>query len=309
MISQDKMSNARLIEEIERLKEERNAIILSHNYQPAEIQEIADYLGDSLGLSRKASKTDADVIVFCGVQFMAETAAILSPDKTVLLPDINAGCPMADMLTAEKLRDLKRKHPDAVTVAYVNTSAEVKAEVDICCTSSNAIRVIESLRDASEIIFVPDKYLADYVSKRTDRNLIVWDGFCPSHVKILPEDVLRQKRLHPKAEVMVHPECIPEVIELADEVLSTEGMCRYTKESSASELIVGTETGILHRLRKENPGRRFYPASESAVCPAMKIITLKKILWSLREMRHEIRVPEDIRVRAERAVNRMLNLK
>ncbi|OYT40407.1 MAG: quinolinate synthase [Candidatus Altiarchaeales archaeon ex4484_43] len=233
------MNNAELIEEIERLKEERNAIILSHNYQPAEIQDIADYLGDSLGLSRKASKTDADVIVFCGVQFMAETAAILSPNKTVL-------------------------------------------------------------------IFVPDKYLADYVSKRTDRKLIAWNGFCPSHVRILPDDVLRQKRLHPGAEVMVHPECIPEVIELADEVLSTEGMCRYTKESNASELIVGTETGILHRLRKENPGKRFYPASESAVCPTMKIITLKKILWSLREMRYEVRIPEDIRVRAEMAVNRML---
>jgi len=303
------MSNAKLIEEIHRLKEKRNAVILAHNYQPAEIQDIADYLGDSLELSRKASKTDADVIVFCGVQFMAETAAILSPDKTVLLPDINAGCPMADMITARKLRNLKKKHLDAVTVAYVNTSAEVKAEVDICCTSSNAVKVVGSLKDAKEIIFVPDKYLADYVSKRTGRKLIAWNGFCPSHVKIRPEDVLKQKRLHPRAEVMVHPECIPEVIELADDVLSTEGMCKYAKKSSASELIVGTEIGILHRLRKENPVKRFYPASESSVCPTMKIISLEKILWSLQEMKYEVRVPEDIQIRAKRALDGMLKIR
>ncbi len=300
------MSNEKLIEEIERLKEKRNAIILAHNYQPGEIQDIADHLGDSLGLSRKASKTDADVIIFCGVQFMAETAAILSPDKTVLLPDVKAGCPMADMLTAGKLRDLKKKHPDAVTVAYVNTNAEVKAEVDICCTSSNAVRVVESLKDAPEIIFVPDKYLADYVSKKTNKKLIAWNGFCPSHVKIRPEDILRQKRLHPGAEVMIHPECIPEVIELADDVLSTEGMCKYVKKSRASELIVGTEAGLLYRLRKENPERRFYPASTSAICPTMKIITLKKVLWSLQEMKYAVKVPDDIRIRAEMAVNRML---
>ena len=300
------MSNARLIEEIERLKEERNAIILSHNYQPAEIQEIADYLGDSLGLSRKASKTDADVIVFCGVQFMAETAAILSPDKTVLLPDINAGCPMADMLTAEKLRDLKRKHPDAVTVAYVNTSAEVKAEVDICCTSSNAIRVIESLRDASEIIFVPDKYLADYVSKRTDRNLIVWDGFCPSHVKILPEDVLRQKRLHPKAEVMVHPECNPDVQKASDFVGSTEQMLKYAGETPQAKMAVGTEEGFTYPLKKRYPGKEFVPLDSSAICKEMKIHTLESATRALKDMEPQVKVEKNIAARARKAIERML---
>jgi quinolinate synthase len=303
------MKNARLMGDIQKLKEEKNAIILAHNYQPPEIQDIADHLGDSLGLSIKAAKTNAEVIVFCGVQFMAETAAILSPHKKVLLPDINAGCPMSDMITASKLRSLKKKHPDAVTVAYVNTSAEVKAEVDVCCTSSNAVKVVESLEDAPEIIFVPDKYLADYVSKKTSRKLIAWNGFCPSHVKILPEDVQRQKKLHPRAEVMVHPECIPEVIELADDVLSTEGMCEYAKKTSASELIVGTEVGMIHRLQKENPEKRFYPASNSAVCPTMKIITLEKVLWSLQEMKYTVKVPEDIRLKAKRAVDRMLEIR
>ncbi|MCK4296971.1 MAG: quinolinate synthase NadA, partial [Candidatus Marinimicrobia bacterium] len=217
------MNSSQIIEKIHQLKRERNAVILVHNYQIGEVQDIADYIGDSLGLSVTASKTDADVIVFCGVHFMAETASILSPDKIVLMPDINAGCPMADMITVNALQALKTKHPKAKVVSYVNTTAEVKAESDICCTSSNAIKVVESLKDAEEIIFVPDKYLSHYVSTRTNRNIIPWNGYCPTHVKILPEDILRQKEAYPEAKVIVHPECTPSVIQLADEVLSTSG--------------------------------------------------------------------------------------
>jgi quinolinate synthase len=273
--------NSSLVKKIQRLKKQRNAIILVHNYQIGEVQDIADYIGDSLGLSRTASQTDADVIVFCGVRFMAETASILCPGKKVLMPDISAGCPMADMITPEGLRILKRKHPEAAVVGYVNTSAEVKTEIDICCTSGNAIRVIESLKDVGEIIFVPDKYLSHYVSTRTSRKLIPWNGYCPTHVKILPEDILRQKKAHPRAKVIVHPECTPPVIQLADEVFSTEGMCKYARVSNASEIIVGTEIGLLHRLQKENPEKKFYPVSEKAICPTMKLTTLEKVLWCL----------------------------
>ena len=297
-----------LREKILRLKDERNAVILSHNYQIEEVQDIADYVGDSLGLSRTAAQTDADVIVFCGVHFMAETASILCPDKTVLMPEINAGCPMADMITASQLRDFKLKHPGAPVVCYVNTTAEVKAESDVCCTSANAPKVIGHLDGTGEVIFVPDKYLAAYVSSKTGRRLVPWNGYCPVHVKILPEDLLRQKRAHPRAEMMVHPECTPEVIKLADRVLSTEGMCRHALESGAEEIIVGTEVGILHRLRKENPNKIFYPASEAAICPNMKLTTLERVLWSLEDMKDEVRVPEDIRRRALTAVNRMLEI-
>ncbi|MBL7171095.1 MAG: quinolinate synthase NadA [Candidatus Omnitrophica bacterium] len=297
-----------LVKKIQELKKKRNAIFLVHNYQPGEIQEIADHLGDSLGLSRIASQSDADVIVFCGVRFMAETASILCPDKTVLMPDINAECPMAEMITVDALRALKKEHPEAVVLSYVNTSAEVKAESDICCTSGNAINVVNSLKDAKEIIFVPDKYLAHYVSTKTDKKIIFWNGYCPSHVKILPEHVLRQKKAHPEAKVIVHPECMQSVIQLADEAFSTAGMCKYAKESDASEIIVGTEVGMLYRLRKDNPQKKFYPASEQAVCPNMKLTTLEKVLWSLEDMKHEIKVPEDIRVRAKRAVDKMVSL-
>lgn len=296
-----------ILNEIKKLKAERNAIILAHNYQPPEIQDIADYLGDSLGLSRTASKTDADVIVLCGVHFMAETAAILSPEKKVLLPDSNAGCPMADTLTPEKIRELKKKHPKAVVVCYVNTSAAVKAESDICCTSSNAVEVVESLKE-DEIIFVPDMYLADYISRETGRKLIAWEGCCPTHAGIKPEDILRQKSLHPKAEVIVHPECVPEVIDLADEVLSTEGMCTYVNKASTREFIIGTDVGILYRLRKENPEKRFYAASEESLCSTMKITTLEKVLHSLREMEYQVEVPEDIRTKAKQALDRMLEI-
>ena len=298
----------KLIEEIRKLKKERNAIILSHNYQLPEVQDIADYRGDSLELSRIAAKSDARVIVFCGVYFMAETASILSPDKTVIMPDKNAGCPMANMITAADLRELKDRHPKAVVVGYVNTSAEVKAELDICCTSTNAVRVVSNLKDAEEIIFVPDKYLADFVSKRSGRRLISWDGYCPTHVKILPEDIIRSIRLYPKAKVIAHPECTPEVIALADEALSTGKTCEYVKQSEAKEFIVATEVGLAYRLQKDNPGKKFYPASELAVCPNMKRTNLEKVLWSLEEMKDEVRVPDEIRQKARKALDAMLSM-
>jgi len=297
-----------LIEEIKKLKKERKAIILVHNYQPPEIQDIADFLGDSLELSRMASKTKAEVIVFCGVHFMAETASILCPDKKVLMPDINSGCPMADMITAEGLRELKSKYPEATVVGYVNTSAEVKAELDICCTSANAVSVISKLKDTDEIIFVPDKYLADYVSKKTRRRLIVWEGFCPIHVEILVSDVTKQIKLHPQAKVIVHPECTLEVISLADAVLSTSQMCRYVAEEKDSEFIIGTEIGLLYKLQKDNPNKRFYAVTDLAICPDMKKITYEKILWSLEELKDEVKIPEKIRIKAKRAIDRMLEI-
>jgi len=297
-----------LVEKIKKLKKEKNAVILAHNYQIDEVQDIADYVGDSLGLSIQASKTDADVIVFCGVYFMAETAKILSPHKTVLIPDPEAGCPMADMITADQLRALKAQHPRAKVLCYVNTTAEVKAECDLGCTSSNALQLVrEAFREDEEIIFVPDKYLANYVSTQLGRPFITWKGFCPTHARILPEAVEEQIRLHPEAEVMVHPECTPGVIALADKVLSTGGMCTYARESASKEFIVGTEVGILRRLRLENPGKKFYPASELAVCPNMKRTTVEKVLWSLEGMTHEVTVPEEVRLRAHGCIERMLS--
>jgi len=300
-------SDAKLIGDILHLKEQRKAIILAHNYQLGEVQDIADFVGDSLELSQKAARTDAEVIVFCGVYFMAETAFILCPDKTVLLPDMNAGCPMADMITAEKLRERKREFPSAAVVCYVNSTAEVKAESDICCTSANAVKVVESL-DAKEILFIPDQYLGHYVSTKTDKKMVFWPGFCPTHVRIQPQDITRLRLEYPQAKIVVHPECRPEVIALADEVLSTGGLCRYANRSDVKEMIVGTEVGIIHRLRKENPGKKFIPASEQAICPNMKLITLEKILWSLEEMATEIKVPEEIRLKAKAAVDKMLAL-
>ena len=296
----------KLKEKINKLKKERKAVILVHNYQLPEVQDVADYLGDSLELSRIAANTDSKIVVFCGVHFMAETASILCPDKMILIPDANAGCPMANMITAEDLGELKKRHPKAVVVGYVNTSAEVKAELDICCTSTNAVEIVNNLKDYEEIIFIPDKYLADYVSKKTGRRLISWDGYCPTHVKILPEDILKQIRLHPHAKIIAHPECVPEVINLADEVLSTGKMCKYAKESKAKEFIIGTELGIIYRLSKENPDKKFYAATQLAVCPNMKRITLEKVLWSLEELKEEVRVPDAIRQRAKKAIDRML---
>jgi len=297
--------DAELIEKIFALKKRRNAIILVHNYQLGEIQDIADFVGDSLELSQKAARTTGDVIVFCGVHFMAETASILCPDKVVLLPDMNAGCPMADMITPEALKAKKKEHPDAVVVCYVNSSAAVKAESDICCTSANAIEIVQSLGDR-QILFIPDQYLGHYVSSRTGKKMILWPSFCPTHVRIRPETVKELRRHYPQARVVVHPECRPEVIALADEVASTSGMCRYARRDDVREMIVGTEIGIIYRLKKENPGKRFIPVSEQAICPNMKLITLEKVLWSLEEMKPEVKVPEEIRLKAKAAVDRML---
>lgn len=294
-----------LVSKIQELKEKRNAVILSHNYQIGEVQDIADFKGDSLGLSIEASKTKAKVIIFCGVHFMAETAAIVNPKKTVLMPDVTAGCPMADMITAKQLRDMKKKHPKAPVVAYVNTTAEVKAESDICCTSANAGKIIESL-EADEIIFIPDKYLGHYHARTSKKKFHFWDGYCPIHVKILSEHIKNLKAEHPSAKVMVHPECLPDVIDLADAVRSTSGMVKYAKETDAKEFIVGTEVGLVYRLQKENPGKIFYPATKLAVCPNMKKTNLEKILWSLEDMKERIVVPEDIRVKAKRAIDKML---
>jgi quinolinate synthase len=301
-------SDAGLIEKIESLKKRRNAIFLVHNYQLGEVQDIADFIGDSLELSQKAAKTEADVIVFCGVHFMAETASILCPDKVVLLPDMHAGCPMADMITAERLREKKKEHPRAAVVCYVNTPAAVKAESDVCCTSANAVRIVEKLTDAEEIIFVPDQYLGNYVASKTGRKLILWPGFCPTHTRIQAQAIARQKQEHPQAKVIVHPECRPEIIALADEVLSTGGMIRFARETEAEEIIVGTEIGLLYRLRKENPGKRFIAASEQAVCPRMKLITLETVLQSLENMTHQVKVPERTRLRAKAAVDKMLEV-
>jgi quinolinate synthase len=296
-----------LREKILQLKRQRKAVILTHNYQLGEVQDIADFVGDSLELSQNAAKTDAEVIVFCGVHFMAETASILCPDKIVLLPDINAGCPLSDMVTAQSLRERKRELSEAGVVCYINSSAEVKAESDVCCTSANGVKVVESL-DNNQILFVPDQYLGLYISTKTNKKMHLWPGLCPVHVRIQPQDITRLKQDYPQAKVVIHPECKPEVIALANEVLSTSGMCKFAQRTEAKEIIVGTEIGILHRLKKENPGKRFIPASEQAVCPTMKLITLESILWALEEMTYEVKVPEEIRLRAKAAVDRMLEV-
>lgn len=300
-------SHSTLLDRISELKLKRNAVILAHNYQLGEVQDIADFVGDSLELSQNAARTKADVIVFCGVHFMAETASILSPDKTVLLPDLAAGCPMANMINADDMRQLKDEHPDGMAVCYINTSAEVKAECHFCCTSANAVRVVQAI-DAREIIFVPDQYLGAYVSQQTGRDMILWPGYCPTHARIRAADIRRLRNTYPAADILVHPECRPEVIELADHVLSTGGMIRHAKATHNSQMIIGTEIGIIHRLRKENPGKTFIPVSEQAVCPRMKLITLESILWSLEDLSPEVRVPEEIRLKARRAVDRMLEV-
>ncbi len=296
-----------LIKKILDLKSERKAVILAHNYQLGEVQDIADFVGDSLELSQKAAKTDAEVIVFCGVHFMAETASILCPDKKVLLPDMHAGCPMANMITAPQLIEKKKELPDAVVVCYINSSADVKAESDICCTSANALKIVQSV-NSQHILFVPDQYLGHYISTKTNKKISLWPGYCPTHARIRPEDLLRAKKEHPQAKIVVHPECRPETIAVADEVLSTGGIMRFARSTAAREIIVGTELGIIYRLRKENPDKIFIPASEQAVCPRMKLITLEKILWSLEEMAPEVKVPEPIRVRAKKAVDLMLEM-
>ena len=239
---------------------------------------------------------------------MAETASILCPDKVVLLPDVNAGCPMSNMITAERLREKKKEHPKATVVCYVNTPAAVKAESDVCCTSANALRIIERLPANKEIMFVPDQYLGNYVATQTGHEMILWPGFCPTHIRIQPQDIIRLKAEYPRAQVVVHPECRPEVIAISDAVLSTSGIIRFAKKIEVEEIIVGTEIGILHRLKKENPSKKFIPASEQAVCPRMKLITLETVLWSLENMAHQVEVPERIRLRANMAVNKMLEI-
>jgi quinolinate synthase len=298
----------KLVEKIEILKQKHNAVILAHNYQPGEIQDIADFSGDSLGLSIKASQTEAEVIVFCGVQFMAETAAILSPEKTVLLPDKSAGCPMADMITAEQLRKLKQEHPDAIVVCYVNSTAEVKAESDYCCTSANAVELVNSISKDRQIIFVPDQHLGRFVADRTGRDLILWPGYCRSHVMITEDDIKTAKAKYPDAIVMAHPECSEPVKELSDELLSTGQMLKFAAESTAKQFIIATETGIIHTLKKQNPETEFIPASNRAICPNMKKITLEKIIWALEDMQYKISVPEAIREKAKIALDKMVEI-
>lgn len=296
-----------IIQKIKKLKKERKAIILAHNYQLPEVQDIADVVGDSLGLSIEASRTNAKVIVFCGVHFMAETAKILSPEKTVLLPDSSAGCPMADMITPEKLKKLQSRHPGAVTVCYVNSSAAVKALCDYCCTSANAAKMVRHiLRKTQNILFVPDQYLAKNVCRTIGCDFTFWRGYCPVHADISIQDVKKAKERHPEAMVLAHPECKPSVTRLADVVASTEGMTRHIKNAPDSAFIIATETGILHRMKKENPKKALYPVKETAVCEDMKKITLDKVLWSLEHLSHEITVPDDIMKKARRSIERML---
>ena len=284
----------------------RKAVILAHNYQLPEVQDVADFCGDSLELSRKAAATDAETIIFCGVYFMAETAAILSPSKCVLIPDPQAGCPMVDMAPVEAVRALKAKHPGAIVVTYVNSSAAVKAESDICCTSANAAKIVAELPAGAAILFVPDQNLGHYVQQVTGRPMILYPGCCPTHARLTPDDIRAARQAHPGAPVMIHPECRPETVALADAVLSTSGMLRYARETPADAFIVATETGMLHRLRKENPGKTFHPASDLLICPNMKRITLEKVLWSLEDLKHVVSVPEPTRLAALRAVERMV---
>ncbi len=298
--------NEALKKTIEKLKKKRNAVIIAHNYQRDEIQEIADISGDSLALSQAAVRTDADVIVFCGVQFMAESASILNPDKKVLLPVMEAGCPLADMITPEKLRAKKAEYPGAAVVCCVNSSAEVKAESDIACTSSNAVEVVRSLAE-KEIIFVPDKNLGRYVQSQVpEKKIILWEGFCPTHIRVQEEDMIRAKQAHPQAEVIAHPECNPEVLALSDHICSTGGMFTYVKQSKSNEFIISTESGMLYKLQKENPGKKFYLPTSHLVCANMKLITLGWVAHSLEKLVYEIRVSDEICDKAKKTLDRML---
>ncbi|MDP3049401.1 MAG: quinolinate synthase [Thermodesulfovibrionales bacterium] len=324
--------NLALQEEILKLKEQRRAIILSHNYQRDEVQDAADFVGDSLELSRTAATIKCDVIVFAGVNFMAESASILSPEKIVLLTEIDAGCPMADMIRVDSprpvrrsfpgfdnpppyvyppeftLRDIKAQHPGVPVVTYVNTTADVKAESDICCTSANVVKVIESL-PSDKVICIPDKNLSMWAARNTKKQVIAWDGFCHVHERVTPEDVKKARAEHPNAVLMAHPECRIEVLDMADHVTSTSGMLRFAASSSAKEFIAGTEVGLLYRLRKENPDKVFYPLRKDMICPNMKKTTLKSILRALKENNYVIKVPDNIRIPAKRALDRMLAIK
>jgi quinolinate synthase len=300
--------NTAILEKIELLKKERNAIILAHNYQIDEVQDAADYVGDSFELSRIAAESDAEVIVFCGVHFMAESAAILSPDKTVLLPDLNAGCPLADMIDVDQLRDLKKKYPEAAVATYINSTAAVKAESDICITSANAVKVVNSL-DEDTVLFVPDGNLAHFVAERTSKTIIPWAGYCNTHHRVTVEDITTARKLYPEAVIVVHPECRPEVVALADAALGTGGMISFSRETKVKEIIIGTEMGMLHRLKKECPDKNFILLSPKLICPNMKYTNLEKILASLKNKEYVITVPAEIRERAVFALERMLAVK
>ncbi len=297
-----------LLDQITALKKQRNAVILAHNYQLPEVQDVADFVGDSLGLSQKAAATSAEVIVFCGVHFMAETASILSPNKKVLIPDLEAGCSLSDMITAVTLRKWKAEHPGAVVVSYVNTSAEVKAESDYCCTSSNAVKVVESIPADKEILFVPDQYLGAFVREKTGRKIHLWPGYCGVHSHMTAERVETLRKEHPKAEMLIHPECgcsTPFMMQ-NDHMLSTEGIYRRPAESSAKEFVIATEVGIIHRMRKQYPDKTFIPISKDAVCGYMKKITIEKVLWALQDLKYEVKVPEALAAKARVPIDRMM---
>ncbi len=299
------MSSEEIKQQIRALLKERNGVLLAHNYMRDEVQELADITGDSLALSMEAANTAASVIVFCGVHFMAESASILAPDKTVLLPRLDAGCPMADMVTVEALLQLKAQHPGVPVVTYVNSSAAVKAVSDICCTSANAVKVVDSLAEP-EVIFVPDKNLGRYVAHFSSKTFHFWEGYCPTHERLQPDAVRRLKQEHPDALFICHPECNPAVVALADHVCSTSGMYDYCKKSPARRFIIGTEAGILYRLKRENPAKEFLLASPALVCPNMKLTSLEDILAALTSMTPVVKVPEEIRLPAKRALDRML---
>lgn len=299
------MNQNEIISEIQRLAEERDALILAHNYQRDEIQAMAHITGDSLGLSMEAAQTDKSVIVFCGVHFMAESAAILAPDKTVLLPRLDAGCPMADMITPEGLREMKSRHPGVPVVTYVNSSAAVKAESDICCTSANAVKVVASL-EAAEVILAPDRNLGRYIADQVDKTCYFWDGYCPTHERFTVDDVKAIQADYPEAVFMAHPECPPEVLAMADHICSTSGMYTFANENPARQFIVGTEAGILYRLRKENPDKEFILPTTRLICPNMKLTSLEDVLQALQTMSPQVTVPEEVRIPARVALDRML---
>ena len=300
------MNRDELVKKILELKEKRNAVIVAHNYQIDEVQEIADIVGDSFALSKYCASIDAKVIVFCGVHFMAESAKILSPGKVVLLPEIDAGCPMADMVTVDALKEEKKKYPDATVVCYINSSAAVKAESDVCCTSSNAVEVVKAL-DAKEILFVPDKNLGGYVSKQIpEKKFILWNGFCVTHHKVKVDEVEKMRQIHPDALLLVHPECQPEVLACADFAGSTKQIIDFAAESKNTKFIIGTEMGVLYKLKKSNPDKVFYLMSQGLVCPNMKKTTLKSVYEALSEMKYNIEIDEDTRIKAKKCLDRML---
>ncbi|MDR1417744.1 MAG: quinolinate synthase NadA [Endomicrobium sp.] len=301
-----------IINDLNILRKEKNAIILAHMYQRPEVHDVADFVGDSLGLSKKVVTTDAEIIVFCGVHFMAETAYILNPNKKVLIPDISAGCPMADMITVKELNDFKAKFKNPFVIAYINTSAEIKAQSDICCTSSNAVNIVKHVDSTNkdvDIIFIPDRNLGYYAQKMSGVKMNIWNGFCPTHNNfILPEYILKARKEHPTAEILVHPECRPEVIEAADYAMSTGNMCKHVKHNANKDFIIGTETGILYKLRKKNPNKNFYPITDLSVCPNMKKTTIEKIFDVLKNTKNLVTVSNDIREKAYLPILKMLNI-